>query len=50
MSGVVAKNSIFRVVLDTNIFLRALIGSGNIPGQVSDSWKEEKFILVTALS
>ncbi|MBN2089053.1 hypothetical protein JW964_05555 [candidate division KSB1 bacterium] len=48
MSGVVAKNSIFRVVLDTNIFLRARIRNGNIPGQVPDSWKEEKFILVTS--
>lgn len=39
---------VFRVVLDTNIFLRALIRKGNICSKIIELWKNEKFILITS--
>ena len=39
---------IFRVVLDTNIFLRSLIREGNICSKIIGLWKNEKFILITS--
>jgi len=37
---------VVRAVLDTNIFLRALIREGNICHKVTELWKADHFILV----
>jgi len=45
----VAKRiKVVRAVLDTNIFLRALIREGNICHKITELWKDDHFILITS--
>jgi putative PIN family toxin of toxin-antitoxin system len=39
-----------RVILDTNIFLSALISPGGTPDQIYHAWRDRKFILVTSVA
>ncbi len=42
------KVNIFRVVLDTNVFLRALIREGNVCHKIVELWKDDQFLIVTS--
>lgn len=39
---------VVRAVLDTNIFLRALIRKGNISHKIFQIWQQDKFLLITS--
>ena len=36
-----------RVVIDTNIFISALLSKGGSPAKVVDAWRERKFLVIT---
>ncbi len=37
-----------RVVIDTNIFVSALLSGKGAPAQVLDAWRERKFLVITS--
>lgn len=47
-SEVTERIKVIRTVLDTNIFLRALIRKGNISNKIIELWKSDKFLLITS--
>lgn len=47
-SDVTERVKVIRAVLDTNIFLRALIRKGNISHKIFQLWQEDKFLLITS--
>ena len=38
----------FRVVLDTNLFVSSLLVKSGLPAQALDAWRERKYLLVTS--
>jgi len=47
-SEVTERVRVIRAVLDTNIFLRALIRKGNISHKIFQLWQQGKFLLITS--
>lgn len=47
-SDVTERVKVIRAVLDTNIFLRALIRKGNISHKILQLWQQDKFLLITS--
>jgi putative PIN family toxin of toxin-antitoxin system len=39
---------VLRVVIDTNIFISALLSQNGVPAQVLKAWREHRFILLTS--
>jgi uncharacterized protein len=39
---------VLRVVIDTNIFVSALLSPGGTPAKVLQSWEEQRFLLLTS--
>lgn len=38
----------FRIVLDTNVIISAIISSQSAPAKILDFWKEDKFAIITS--
>jgi uncharacterized protein len=40
---------VLRVVIDTNVFVSALLSPNSAPAQVLNAWRERRFLLLTSL-